>query len=525
MKTHNIKWTVNPGWHEEQIENILSAFYKTGITVRLVKGKRETRKVLLGDKYFYVKMFYHDSIVARLISLFKRKGEYEFNMNNAVSAFNINVPKPVAYGSEESAGFILKEILITEEIKGSKTLIEYLDTFNRLSHDKQKKVISEFADFIRGLHEIGIKHSDFHGGNVLITCEDNKSSFYLIDLYEVKLKPELSKKELLSNLIQLNVSFLTLVDDSSRYYFFNNYIKGEMADKIKPEYINTIKFKSLKLARAIWKQRGKRCIQSNKGYLYLKKGDKKIYLQEGINGIADLLKTPDSYLDGANINILKDGNTVKAARVELSSGPPLFLKRYNNKGIVYTLKNIFRSSRAKQVWKNSNAFKLRGIPTPDPLAFIEERRWRLLKSSYVVFEYINNSEILNNYFSGSHIGQGIKDELMRSIGYEIGRMHKLGCIHGDLKWTNIIVRRRNDHYDVYFTDLDGSSVRKKVSRSDRVRDLGRFYLDIMKYNATDMDESFFSTYWKTAPSGESFEEFRRDVIKRAAKLRERPERK
>ena len=49
-----------------------------------------------------------------------------------------------------------------------------------------EELLRQFARFAYELHERGVYHKDFSAGNILITIEENRSSFFLIDLNRMK---------------------------------------------------------------------------------------------------------------------------------------------------------------------------------------------------------------------------------------------------------------------------------------------------------------------------------------------------
>ena len=71
--------------------------------------------------------------------------------------------------------------------------------------------------------------------------------------------------------------------------------------------------------------------------------------------------------------VLKDGRTSFVSRVTLG-GIEVVIKRYNHKGLLHSLRHTLKGSRAKRCWLNANRLLLLGIPTPRPLAYIDERR-------------------------------------------------------------------------------------------------------------------------------------------------------
>ncbi|MBN2130793.1 MAG: hypothetical protein JW741_14925 [Sedimentisphaerales bacterium] len=170
--------------------------------------------------------------------------------------------------------------------------------------------------------------------------------------------------------------------------------------------------------------------------------------------------------------ILKDGRTSFVSRVKLG-GIDVVVKRYNHKGLLHSLRHTIKGSRAKRSWINSNRLLLLGIPTPRPLAYIEEHRGPFLHRSYFIAEFVNGQElreILRDETIPMDRRQRLIDEVVRTLDRLAG--HRIS--HGDLKHTNILCRDDT----VVLIDLDGMRVGGPGwTRNLRYRrDLRRFLL-------------------------------------------------
>jgi tRNA A-37 threonylcarbamoyl transferase component Bud32 len=236
-----------------------------------------------------------------------------------------------------------------------------------------------------------------------------------------------------------------------------------------------------------------------------------------VAGIHDIISSPDDFLDGEGARVLKDGRTVKAGVVHLKGGERIFLKRYNRKGVFHTFKNIFRASRAQRVWKTGYGLELRGLYVPRPVAYMEERRFRILRRSYVVSEFLSGTVKLNEFIGQRYrvMSDDERAEVISALGREIGRMHRFGWFHGDLKWNNILVEEIPDkERTFYFLDIDGSKIKRCLNLNDVSRDIGRFFRDMDIYGlGTDGMRIFLSSYLRHNPTAMAYD----DLVKAAEK--------
>jgi tRNA A-37 threonylcarbamoyl transferase component Bud32 len=221
-----------------------------------------------------------------------------------------------------------------------------------------------------------------------------------------------------------------------------------------------------------------------------------------------MLRSPDDFLDGRRARVLKDGRTVKAGKVRVDGGRELFLKRYNRKGVFHTIKNIFRPSRASKVWNTYYGLELRGLNAPMPVAYMEERKLRVLRRSYVVCEFISGYVKLHEFIENRwrDMAGAEKKELISAFGREIGRMHRFGWFHGDLKWSNILVKEKEENGDdkrnFYFLDIDGSKLKKSLSHYEIMKDIVRFAREMERYGIYREEmRGFLSSYLREKSAG------------------------
>jgi tRNA A-37 threonylcarbamoyl transferase component Bud32 len=179
-----------------------------------------------------------------------------------------------------------------------------------------------------------------------------------------------------------------------------------------------------------------------------------------------------------------------------SGGRSYFLKRYNCLGGGYRLKNIFRISRALKSWRAGWKFLELGLPTPRPIACVEERRLRLLGRSYLLFEMLDGAHCLLDFWSD--LSAERRREVLSLLGAEIGMMHRLGLLHGDLNWRNILVRRACGAPETYLVDLDGCCFVGSVTRERAERDMSHFFRDLQRNNASEEEAKFFVDAWEQA---------------------------
>ncbi|EXI87230.1 MAG: 3-deoxy-D-manno-octulosonic-acid kinase [Candidatus Accumulibacter sp. BA-94] len=159
--------------------------------------------------------------------------------------------------------------------------------------------------------------------------------------------------------------------------------------------------------------------------------------------LAALVASPDEAIGSGRT--LKDGGTSTVARVVVD-GRPLLVKRYNLKGLGHALGRALRPSRAWHSWRAAHLLQFLGIPTPAPLALIEERLGPLRRRAWLVSEYCPGANLL------SHLAAEREPPAAEAcaILQLFAAMHRQRITHGDLKAMNLLWHAGQ----VWLIDLD-----------------------------------------------------------------------
>jgi RIO-like serine/threonine protein kinase len=181
---------------------------------------------------------------------------------------------------------------------------------------------------------------------------------------------------------------------------------------------------------------------------------------------------PDQLM--AQGRMLKDGDRCTVVALESpASGRSLVLKRYNLKDGLHTAVHATMRSRAAWSWVNAIRILEAGLPTPRPVAMLEERWHHVFRRrSYVLTDLVPGTSLMDMAKSST-----ARDERLRDIAKQFSVIwQKLGQLrlgHGDMKATNFIVAP--DHR-LWLIDLDGMRRYRSSGwlRRERRNDLERF---------------------------------------------------
>lgn len=105
------------------------------------------------------------------------------------------------------------------------------------------------------------------------------------------------------------------------------------------------------------------------------------------------------------------------------------------------LVDLFQWSPVRRAWEIGHALLRRSIPTPRPLAFVEQQEADGVRQ-YLLTDAVPDALTLDEFvreitLPTPHRG---REDLVRELAEAIRRLHSSGFDHRDLKWSNILVR-------------------------------------------------------------------------------------
>ena len=144
-----------------------------------------------------------------------------------------------------------------------------------------------------------------------------------------------------------------------------------------------------------------------------------------------LLADPDAAMTRGTL--LKRGNTCTVARAALDPYT-VVIKRYNLKNPRHALSRLWRPSRAWHAWREAHRLTLYGLPTPRPLALIEERRGPLRRRAWLITAYCDGPDMLTRLDPDAPPPPQEAQSLLTLFT----TLQHARITHGDLKATNLL---------------------------------------------------------------------------------------
>jgi len=173
------------------------------------------------------------------------------------------------------------------------------------------------------------------------------------------------------------------------------------------------------------------------------------------------------------------------------------------------LKGLLNRGRLRRQWCASLLAQERGIPTPEPLAYLEERGRLLSSKSLLVTHYESDLMALSHYLREkmreaswvSLRGQ----YFLKGLGIGVRRMHERGMVHHDLKGSNILVKEEGEVWSFRFTDLKASRFpnwdepEKSIPMAGGQRDIIRLLATLRSFFSEAERRLFLFSYLPLTP--------------------------
>ena len=163
------------------------------------------------------------------------KGAYALRIRN------VNAVNAIAAMEERRAMHLLGDAyLITDKILSVENLVAALAKLAHSCHaasQARRELIRALALFFRRIHLLGVYHGDMKATNILVgKNRAGRPTLYLTDLDFVRTKLRLSRRNVLRNMVQVNMSLLNLsyVSIRDRLSFLKTYLGTRRRRELRP---------------------------------------------------------------------------------------------------------------------------------------------------------------------------------------------------------------------------------------------------------------------------------------------------
>lgn len=198
----------------------------------------------------------------------------------------------------------------------------------------------------------------------------------------------------------------------------------------------------------------------------------KIKISPAFNDLYDVLVSlPSSFDDDSLSVVLHDGRN-KIRHFKKYCKTTFVVKKFIRINFFNRLMySFFRKSKAERSYENACKLIMKGVLTPEPIAYIERRKWLLLFDQYYICKY-SSWNSMSEIFSNDPVEE-TKFIVDKCVNF-IADMHKKGILHFDLNPANILYNIGDDGIVSFsLIDLNRMSFLKRPSIGLLLKNLTR----------------------------------------------------
>jgi len=189
-------------------------------------------------------------------------------------------------------------------------------------------------------------------------------------------------------------------------------------------------------------------------------------------GLRQYIERLPSVFESEGREIYRKRNLIKV--FQAPDGTELNVKRYHVphglNALVYSLG--IRKSKGLRAWEYPALLKARGIETPEPVAYIEERCMGLLRYSYFVSQQCPYAHTL---YDMAQAEPSLYEPMAKALADYAAHMHEEGVLHKDFTPGNILWQRAEDG-TFHFSLVDINRLRfGQVNTQEGLRSLVRLW--------------------------------------------------
>jgi tRNA A-37 threonylcarbamoyl transferase component Bud32 len=492
-------WTIKPGF-----EKALPA----DIPASVDACRSDSRATLIRDNNVRMSFFYRTDAAELFIKRYKCRSlwdtvKYFFFPSKAMAEWRnlrrfeekgIPTSAPLAVAEKRTLRLLRESCLVTASLAPAEALNDYL-LKTTLTPARRQQLGRSLGRLVRKMHDANVFFRDLHGGNILISWGDGqRPELFLIDLHKAYCVPVLQQWMRVRDLGQLCNSLQASRADGIR--FLKVYCKGKTRawHRTLQQEIHS---KQMELEAVRIKSRSKRCIRHSTVF------EKRRTWAEAYFGRKDFGKVAAdaaiarhcTELAAGSARLLKHASKSAVTEHALEGHGQVCVKGYRYGGLWYSLKNLFKKSRALKSWVAAHGLLVRGIETPLPLAVLERTCGPLRREAFLITQLLPEARELNDYILATDLAER-KGDFIAALAGQLKNLHDRGIYHADLKSNNILVQEAGPGWRFSLIDLDRTYFPGRLTFSQRANNLAQINASVAARMTIRDRLKFFHFYAK-----------------------------
>jgi tRNA A-37 threonylcarbamoyl transferase component Bud32 len=491
-------------------------------------------RVMLPGLDFYLKQYRLPDARAWLRGLVRpSKARLEFERACAVAARGVPTIEPLALGEGASESWLLTRTL-PDAVPLHDFLEETLPTLPaRPAARLRQRLAFVLGRFLAQLHDAGVTHHDLHPGNLLLQIDgDGSPRLALIDLYAARVGPPLTWRQRRGNLVVLNRWFALRAARTDRLRCWLAYQQARSArpaPRPAPDDRPVdLEERTLSSNLRFWHQTDRRCLQRNRYFRRIRAGAMVGHAITDLDADAlrNLLHNADEVFERADAIVLKRGRASTVIEMDMPIAGQMrrvICKRFAVTSWTDPWAALVRPTAALRSYVLGHGLRMRGLPTPRPLAVWHRRRYGLMYEGYLLTEKVPDAVHLLDHVNALAAQPPIERRaalrsLIEKVAHLVAQLHRRRLAQRDLKAANLLVsshpwslahavRSRiassnaagplsTGGAHLWFIDLVGVTRHRHLLQKRRVQNLARLHASFRDHPAVTRTDKlrFLRTY-------------------------------
>ena len=186
------------------------------------------------------------------------------------------------------------------------------------------------------------------------------------------------------------------------------------------------------------------------------------------------------------------------------TGEAFYYKEFHNRGIKDLLKNLVGLTRSKRAFTAGHQLLKFGFPTPEPVLHGVVRIFFFIRKNFMITRAVSGDRTYE-YFKHRYnlpLPPELLEEkraLIYKAGHEIGRLHRAGIFHGDLRVGNLIIEGYGPASKIYFVDNERTMRYGILSADKRLKNLVQLNMVGLPHISNTDRLRFMNAYLKENP--------------------------
>ena len=429
----------------------------------------------------------------------------EWQALSALHGAGLPVPAPLALGALADGD----RLLAMEWIDGV-PLLEALQG----PRAARRGLLRSLGELVARLHRAGWVHCDLHAGNVLVAAHGP----VLLDWQRARRTSARAARRRDLAFLEHSLACVTSRSDRLRVRHARLGVAPPLAEDARHE-LRAAGDAADRRAREHARSRTRDALRDDRLRARVRLGDARgMRLRELEPETLAALVDQHREALGARDARLLDLDARSALSAVAAGRRHAVVKETRWRGLGHALGDALRGSPGRRAWLAGHGLLARRIAAARPLAYLERRRLGLPVASWVVLEDLRPA--VPAAFAAES-GEAASEAVLAALARLAIDLHRARVDHGDLKATNVLLRRAAGGLEPALVDLEAVRFPRRLSDTRRIAALAALNASLSDAHPAATRRRAFELYAFALPFAKGRERALAEVIERSLARRHR----